>query len=128
MSRQEQWEREIASGYGSAYLDLVRLGVILLDSGQDVHSLKETVYHLSEGQAKEILDGGSRLSCSGSHRAVGVTHWTRSGCSRSLGASERTGCRRFTQTIRGGCAECSDAASSWFGPTCTSRRGWPSEW
>lgn len=55
MSGQQQWEREIASGYGSAYLDLVRLGVILLDSGQDVHSLKETVYHLSEGQAKEIL-------------------------------------------------------------------------
>ena len=36
MSGQQQWEREIASGYGSAYLDLVRLGVILLDSGQDV--------------------------------------------------------------------------------------------
>lgn len=55
MSRQEQWEQGIASGYGSAYLDLVRLGVILLDSGQDVLSLKETVYRLSEAQAKEIL-------------------------------------------------------------------------
>jgi hypothetical protein len=39
MSRQEQWERAFASGYGSAYLDLVRLGVILLDSGQDVLNL-----------------------------------------------------------------------------------------
>lgn len=55
MSRQEQWERAIAGEYGSAYLDLVRLGVILLDSGQDPLSLKETVYHLSEAQAKEIL-------------------------------------------------------------------------
>ena len=55
MSRQEQWERAIASGYGSAYLDLVRLGEILLDSGQDPLSVKETVYHLSEAQAKEIL-------------------------------------------------------------------------
>jgi rhodanese-related sulfurtransferase len=33
MSRQEQCERAIASGDGSAYLDLVRLGVVLLDSG-----------------------------------------------------------------------------------------------
>ena len=55
MSRQEQWERGIASGYGSAYLDLVRLGVILLDSGQDLHSLKETIHRLSEIEAKEIL-------------------------------------------------------------------------
>ena len=55
MSRQEQLERAIASGYGSAYLDLVRLGVILLDSGQDLLSMKETVHRLSEVEAKEML-------------------------------------------------------------------------
>jgi hypothetical protein len=55
MSRQEQLERAIASGYESAYLDLVRLGVILLDSGQDLLSMKETVHRLSEVEAKEIL-------------------------------------------------------------------------
>src|SRR4249920_140375 len=47
------------------------------------------------GPGQGDTDGGSRLSCSGSDRAVGVTHWTRSGCSRSLGASDRTGCRRL---------------------------------
>jgi hypothetical protein len=55
MSRQEQLERAIASGYESAYLDLVRLSVILLDSGQDLLSMKETVHRLSEVEAKEIL-------------------------------------------------------------------------
>ena len=55
MSRQEQLERAIASGYEFAYLDLVRLGVILLDSGQDLLSMKETVHRLSEVEAKEIL-------------------------------------------------------------------------
>jgi hypothetical protein len=33
MSRQEQWKRAIAGGYGSARLDPVRLGIILVDSG-----------------------------------------------------------------------------------------------
>ena len=55
MSRQEQLERAIASGYGSAYFDLVRLGAILLDSGQDLHSMKETVHRLTEVEAKEML-------------------------------------------------------------------------
>jgi hypothetical protein len=55
MSKQEQLERAIASGYGSAYFDLVRLGVILLDSDQDPLSMKETVHRLSEVEAKEML-------------------------------------------------------------------------
>ena len=33
MSRQKQWKRAIARGHGSAHLDLVRLGAILLGSG-----------------------------------------------------------------------------------------------
>ena len=85
MGRQEQWERAIASGYGSAYLDLVRLGVILLDSGQDVLMLKETVDRLSEAQAKEMLTVAAASGAQWSHRSVGVAaldEWTNRGALR----------------------------------------------
>ena len=72
MSRQEHLERAIAGEYRSAYLDLVRLGVILLDSGQDLHSLKETVHRLSEVEAKEILTVAA-ASAAHDHIQVPVT-------------------------------------------------------
>ena len=42
MSNQEEWEVAIAT-YRQAWLDLIRLGVVLLDSDQDLLRLKETV-------------------------------------------------------------------------------------
>jgi hypothetical protein len=72
MSRQKQLEQAIAGEYGKAYLDLVRLGVILLDSGQDLLSLKETVHRLSEVEAKEILTVAA-ASAAHDHIQVPVT-------------------------------------------------------
>ena len=54
MGSQEERERALPR-YRSAYLDLVGLGVILLDSGQDLRKLKETVDGLTEAEAKEML-------------------------------------------------------------------------
>jgi hypothetical protein len=65
-----EWRKELgwrtaAVGAGdrqrvwSFYLDLVRLGVILLDSGQDVHSLKDGLPP-ERGPGQGDTDGGSR--------------------------------------------------------------------
>jgi hypothetical protein len=42
MSKQEERERAIAT-YRKACLDLIRLGVVLLDSGKGLTGLKETL-------------------------------------------------------------------------------------
>jgi hypothetical protein len=56
-----EWERAIAT-YRQAWLDLVHLGVVLLDSDQDLLRLKETVDGMTEVQAKELLTTSAALA------------------------------------------------------------------
>ena len=49
-----EWEETIAT-YRHCHHQLVRLAVVLLERGEDLTGLKETIYDLDENQAKDIL-------------------------------------------------------------------------
>ncbi len=57
MSDDENRERieVMVATYQDAWLDLIRLGVVLVESGRDLTGMKETIDGLGGTEAKELL-------------------------------------------------------------------------